>query len=78
MGNTDGQWVQDTPVNDMEIFVGAGEFKDTSGNATTGSAGAGLYSLNLANSKAGTFFCDVTAMLKRHAKPPFGMPIRVS
>jgi hypothetical protein len=49
----------------MEIFVGAGEFKDTSGNATTGSAGAGLYSLNLANSKAGTFFCDVTAMLKR-------------
>ena len=66
MGNTDGVWSQDTPVNDMEIFVGATEFKDSSANATgPNSGGLGLLSLNLAASKAGTFFVDITAMLKR-------------
>ena len=65
MGNTDGQWTQDTPSTDMEIFVGASEFQDTSANATRSVGGLGLWSLNLANSKAGTFYADISAMLKR-------------
>jgi hypothetical protein len=65
MGNTDGQWIQDTPSTDQEIFVGASEFKDISANSTNGSAGPGLFSMNIAAGKACTFFADITALLKR-------------
>lgn len=65
MSQTDGQWIQDTPFTDMEIFVGATEFKDLAAVATFASAGAGLLSLNLATTAAGNFFANITAALKR-------------
>lgn len=65
MSQSDGQWTQDTPFTDMEVFVGATEFKDLAGLATFASAGAGLLTLNLAATQAGNFFANVTALLKR-------------
>ena|SRR5579863_4285841 len=65
MSQTDGRYTQDTPVPDMQVFVGASEFVDTSAHVTVGSAGAGLFSQNLAAALAATLFADVTALLKR-------------
>jgi len=65
MPNTDQYWQGDTPFPDMEIFVGATEFKDLAGLGTFASAGAGLMTLNLSTTQAGNFFANITAALKR-------------
>lgn len=65
MPGTDGYWNQDTPYTDMEIFVGASEFKDIANLATVASASSGLFTLNLAAGAAGNFCADVTAAIKR-------------
>lgn len=65
MSHTDGFYEMDTPNPDGQIFVGASEFTDTAGVASTASAGAGLFSLNLASAAAGTFFANVEALLRR-------------
>jgi len=64
MSHTDTTWTQSQANTDLEIFVGACEFKDSAGLATFAAA-AGLLSLNLAATQAGTFFADVTAFLRR-------------
>lgn len=65
MSHTQGMVTQETNNPDLQIFVGASEFKDTSGNGTLASQGAGLLDYTLSSTQAGTFFADVTAMLKR-------------
>src|SRR5215472_204834 len=66
MGNTDGQWVQDTPSTDIEIFVGASEFKDSAGNAGNATLnGVGQWAFNIAAGKACTLVADIGAMFKR-------------
>lgn len=65
MPNTDQFWMGDTPFPDMEVFVGASEFKDLAAVATFASAGPGLLTLNLATAAAGNFFANITAALKR-------------
>jgi hypothetical protein len=65
MGNTAGKQTQQTLSTDLEIFVGASEFKDVAGLATLASAGEGLLSLNLSSTQAATFFANLTAFLRR-------------
>ena len=65
MSATDGKFSQNLGSPDLQVFVGASEFLDTSANAVLASAGAGLLSLNLASTKAGTFFTNVSAAFKR-------------
>lgn len=65
MPGTDGMWSQDSPNTDMEIFLGASEFKDQAGVATIASASAGIFTLNLATAAAGNFFANITAAVKR-------------
>jgi len=65
MGQTDGQWTMDTAITDMEVFVGATEFKDQAALGTLASAGEGLLTLNLSTTQAGNFFANITAALKR-------------
>lgn len=64
MGHSRSRWTQDTPNTDGQIFIGAGRFKDTSGNSTTASAGAGLFTLNQAASKASTYFSEISEILR--------------
>jgi len=54
----------DTPNTDGQIFIGAAHFKDTSTNATYASAGAGLFTLNQAASKASTYFSEISEILR--------------
>ena len=65
MSNTDQYWSGDTAFPDLELFIGATEFKDLAAVATFASAGAGLLSLNLATTAAGNFFANITTMFKR-------------
>lgn len=65
MSHTNSRWTQDTANPDLEIFVGATEFKDQAAVATFASAGAGLLTLNLATTAAGNFFANISAALKR-------------
>jgi hypothetical protein len=62
---TQNALAMDTPNTDGQIFVGASEFIDTAGFATTASAGAGLFSKNIPASDAATFFANVTAIMRR-------------
>jgi hypothetical protein len=64
MGYTDGKWEQGTPQSDLQIFIGASDFVDTSAHATLASAGAGLFSLNVAASLAATLFVNLKSMLR--------------
>ena len=63
--NTDGKYTQAGASGDLQIFVGATEFIDTAGLATTASSAAGYLSKNIPATDASTFFANVTAMLKR-------------
>jgi hypothetical protein len=65
MSYTAERWEQGSSNPDLQIFVGASEFKDVAGLATIASAGAGLLSWHVPATDASTFFADVTAMLKR-------------
>lgn len=65
MSHTDTTWTQSQANPDLEIFVGASEFKDLAGFASVASAGAGLLALSLPATDAGTFFADITAFLRR-------------
>jgi hypothetical protein len=64
MSQTDGRWTQDVSVPDGQFFIGASEFFDTASLAARGSAGAGLFSLNLAATQAGTFFANLEAFIR--------------
>jgi hypothetical protein len=48
----------------VEIFVGASEFKDVAGLAALASAGAGLFAQTLSATQAGTFFANLAAYLR--------------
>lgn len=65
MSHTDGFYEMDTPNTDGQFFVGASEFIDTAGVATTASAGAGLFSKNIPATDAATFFANVAQILRR-------------
>lgn len=65
MPGTDGMWSQDTPNTDMEIFVGASEFKDIAGLASISSGNPGDLKLTLTTGQAGNLMADVTAAIKR-------------
>jgi hypothetical protein len=65
MSYTDGVWDQGTPQTGMQIFVGASDFIDTAGHATSASSAAGLFSKNLAASLSATLFANVSSMLLR-------------
>lgn len=65
MSDTTGRWTQQTPNTDLQIFLGASELFDVAGVATHASSAAGLFTLNLASTAAGTFFANITAALKR-------------
>lgn len=65
MGHTQSRWTGDTPASDMRIFVGATEFLDVAAHATVASAGTGLFTLNLAAGLAGTFFANLSSLLRR-------------
>jgi hypothetical protein len=65
MSHTDGMFTMDTPNTDGQFFVGASEFIDTAGVATTASAGAGLFSKNIASAAAATFFANIVPILRR-------------
>jgi len=65
MSDTQGKYSQAGASNDLQIFVGATEFIDTSGFATTASSAAGYLSKNIPAADASTFFANITAMLKR-------------
>jgi hypothetical protein len=65
MSDTAGLLQMQTPNTDGQIFVGASEFIDTAGVATTASAGAGLFSKNIPSTDAATFFANVTAIMRR-------------
>jgi len=65
MSHTDGQFTMDNPNTDGQLFVGASEFIDTAGVATTASAGAGLFSKNIPATDAATFFANVAQILRR-------------
>jgi hypothetical protein len=51
-------------ASQIEIFVGASEFKDVAGLAAIASAGAGLFAQTLAAAQAGTFYANLTAFLR--------------
>jgi hypothetical protein len=59
MSHTEGRYVQDLPATDLQIFRGPSDFVDVAGHATYATGGAGLYSLALASTLAGTFFTDL-------------------
>jgi hypothetical protein len=63
--NTEGFVTQGQPNPDLELFVGATQFRDVAALATLASAGAGLLTLNLAAGQAGTFFANISAFLRR-------------
>lgn len=65
MSHTDGFYEMDTPNPDGQFFVGASEFIDTNGAATTASAGAGLFSKNVPASATANFFANVAQILRR-------------
>jgi hypothetical protein len=71
MSNTESTWTQDTPTPDMEIFIGASDFIDTSAHATFGSAGAGLFAMTVPASTASTLFASLSDMMK---KTGIGLP----
>jgi hypothetical protein len=64
MSQTDGRWTQDVSVPDGQFFIGASEFFDNASLAARTSAGAGLFSLNLASTQAGTFFANLEAFIR--------------
>ena len=65
MSHTDGAFTMDNPNTDGQLFIGASEFIDTAGVATTASAGAGLFSKNIPATDAATFFANVASILRR-------------
>ena len=75
MSHTDGFYEMDTPTPDGQFFVGASEFIDTNGAATTASAGAGLFSKNTPASSTSNFFANVAQILRRTGV--FATPARV-
>lgn len=64
MGYTEGRWEQGTSFPDMQFFVGAGQFIDTSAHAVNSSQGAGLFDMTLASTLAGTFFVNLGETLR--------------
>jgi hypothetical protein len=64
MSFTDGRWEGGTSFPDKQFFVGAESFIDTSAHAVVSSSGAGLFSLNLASTLAGTFFANPGLLLR--------------
>jgi len=75
MTRTNTFFEQDTPNTDGQFFVGASEFIDTSGFATTASAGQGLFTKNVPATDAATFFANVSAILRRTGQ--YATPSRV-
>jgi hypothetical protein len=64
MGITEGKWEQMTPQSDLQIFVGAGSFADTSAHAVLATQGAGLFDFTLAAGLAATFFTEAGLFLR--------------
>ncbi len=64
MSITEGRWEGNTAFPDLQIFVGAEAFIDTSAHAVAASQGAGLFDFTLASTLAGTFFANVGPMLR--------------
>ena len=64
MGYTEGMWTQAIANPDLQIFFGAESFQDSSANAVLTSNGSGDLSLNLASTKAGTFFATLPILAR--------------
>ena len=62
--DTRGSFTQASPNTDLSVFIGAASFRDILGNATFGSSAAGLFTQNLANNTAGSFFADIGMFLR--------------
>lgn len=59
MPYTDGSWDQGTPVSDLQHFVSAAQFLDSSGLSTVTNPGMGLISRNVPPGDACTFFANL-------------------
>jgi hypothetical protein len=64
MSITEGRLECNTSYPDLQFFIGASEFFDTAANAARGSAGAGLFALNLTAGQVGTFFANLELYIR--------------
>jgi hypothetical protein len=59
-----GKWTTDSASSDGELFIGTGDFVDTSNNSTITSSGAGNLAFTVAASKSCTFFANLGQILR--------------
>ena len=73
MGFTEGRWEQGSSSGDLQFFVGAEAFIDTSAHAVAATQGAGLFDFTIAASLASTFFANLGPYLRTgiYATPAF-------
>jgi hypothetical protein len=65
MPGTDSTWNQDTPNSDLEIFIGATEWRDAGNHATIATPSAGVIAWTVPAAQTSVFLANIQAMIKR-------------